>query len=223
MSRGLSANNLAASQAAHVRPLVFVKLEFDGGTEYLHNGVGTYTTLGQTWTGIGKLGEIAPIEESLALSPYAVSMRLTALDADLLEIAVSASGSIFNRSATIYVGLLDDNGQLVDDPIERWSGTMDSMPIALGEENIITLNCENDFRFFEQANGSRFTSEDQQRAYAGDLFFEFLDQMIDKQVNWGVGSSPIKPGGALGVAAPGGRAGFTKVPPGGGRGGVWRP
>lgn len=188
MSRGLSAPTLTAASAAHVRPIVFVKLELDSGTLYLHNAVGTYTWGSQTWTGVGALGSIGEIEEGLDLSPYAVALGLNALDPSLVTVATTEE--VFNRRVTIYIGLLDDNGALVADPHERWSGSGDSMSIRLGGEDGIALNCENDFRFFDQANGSRFTDEDQQRRYPGDLFFEFLPQMIDAKVFWGQGGSP---------------------------------
>ena len=197
MSRGLSAGNLAAIALPHIRPIVFVKLEFDGGTEYIHNAVGTYTTLSQSWEGIGALGDIGPLEEGLDLSPFGVSMTLNALNAELLAIATGEE--VFNRRATIYIGYLDENGVLVADPQERWSGFMDNISIRLGAENALALQCENDFRFFDRANGSLFTDEDQQRRFSGDVFFEFLDQMIDAKLSWGPGGqtnrlgTPIRP------------------------------
>jgi len=186
MSRGLSASNLTAIAAPHVRPLVFVKLEFDAGTEYVHNGVGTYPWGSQTWTGIGALGQIGDLEEGLDLSPYAVTMTLNALDAEL--IAIAEGESVFNRPATVYIGLLDENGVLVADPQHRWSGPMDHITIRLGGEDALALLSENELRFFDQANGSRYTDEDLQGQYSGDLFFNLLDQMLDASVAWGIDS-----------------------------------
>lgn len=186
MTRGLSASNLTAIAASHIRPIVFVKLEFDGGTEYVHNAVGTFTTLGQTWTGIGALGEIGPLEEGLDLSPFGVTLQLNALNTDLMSIATGEP--LFNRRVTIYIGYLDENGVLVADPQERWSGLMDHVSIKLGAENITQLQCENHLRFFDRANGSLFTDEDQQRRFSGDKFFEFLPQMIDVKLTWEPGA-----------------------------------
>lgn len=199
MTRGLSVNNLTAIAAAHIRPIVFVKFVFDGGTEYVHNAVGNYTWGGFTWQGVGALGDIGPLEEGLDLSPYGVTMQLNALDADLLDIVNNEP--LFNRAVTVYIGYLDENGVLVADPQERWSGFMDFPSIRLGLENRIALQCESDLRFFYRANGSLFTDEDQQLRYSGDLFFQFLPQMIDAQINWnGVTASPgtRRPGRAQG-------------------------
>ena len=192
MTRGLSANNLTATAAAHIRPIVFVKFEFDGGAEYAHNAVGNYTTLGQTWSGVGAIGDIGPLEEGLDLSPYGVTMQLNALDAELLNIVNTEP--LFNRRVTIYIGYLDENGALVADPQERWSGFMDFPSIRLGFENGIALQCESDLRFFDRANGSMFTDEHQQRLFSGDKFFEFLPQMIDAQIVWGTDGRVATPG-----------------------------
>lgn len=183
MSRGLSANNLTAIAAAHIRPIVFVALVFDAGTERIHNAVGTYTWGGFSWQGVGALGEISAIEEGLELSPFAVTMQLNGLDSEFIGLATSEP--LFNRRVTIYIGYLDENGVLVSDPQERWSGFMDHVSIRLGAENIIALQCENQFRFFDRANGSLFTDEDQQRRYSGDKFFEYLNQMVDATLTWG--------------------------------------
>ncbi len=201
MSRGLSAPSVTASEALHVRPLVFVKLEFDGGTVYAHNGVGTYTWDSQTWTGIGAIGLIGDLEESTELSPFGVQMTLNALDADLL--ATAESEEVFNRPATIYIGLLDETGVLVDTPSERWSGPMDSISIRLGGEDALTLQCENHLRFFDQANGATFTDEWQQRRYSGDLFFQYLPQIVDARVFW-PGGQPVSLGFPVPMPTPGG-------------------
>jgi hypothetical protein len=220
MTRGLSAGNLSAIAQSHIRPIVFVKLEFDGGTEYVHNAVGTFTWGSQTWTGIGAVGQISALEEGLDLSPFGVTMQLNALNPDLMAIATGEE--VFNRRVTIYIGYLDENGALVADPQERWSGYMDHVSIRLGGEDGIMLQCENDFRFFDRANGSLFTDEDQQRRYPGDVFFEFLDQMIDAQITWGPGGGTSR----LGVPAtprrlPGGPL-PPSSPPNGPRHGVGR-
>lgn len=183
MSRGLSAPNVTASAALHVRPIYFVELVFDTGTVRVHNGVGTFTWGGNSWLGIGSLGEVGPIEESLALSPFSLSLSLTAFDPVLTADAISEE--LYGRASRIYSGLLDDNGQLVADPHQRWGGTMDHVTVRLGGDDRIELVCENGFKFLDRANGALFTDEDQQRRYAGDLFFEFLDQMIDLRVQWG--------------------------------------
>lgn len=193
MSRGLSAENLTAAQALHVRPLEFVEFQFDTATVRIHNGVGTYTFNSQTWTGIGALGSVSPIEEGIELSPYGVTMELWALDPTFLAEALQEA--VFNRTVTWYQGFLDENGQLVDTPAILWKGSGDNTSISLGgERDVITLQCESALRFLELANGARFTDEDQQQRYSGDVLFEYLPQMMDAQVIWGPHAAVVSPG-----------------------------
>lgn len=190
MSRGLSADNVAAATAAHVRPLFFVEFIFDGGTERLHNGLGDYTWGGFTWTGIGDLGEVSSIEEGDDLSPFGVTFKLNALDSVLL--ALAKSQEIYGRAVKVYLGFVGDDGLLVDDPDEFWSGRMETMTIELGgESDSIVVQAESELAIFKQANGRMFTNEDQQARYPGDQFFEYLDQMQDAKIQWGPGGERV--------------------------------
>ena len=138
----------------------------------------------------------ALLQEGLDLSPYAVRMALCGLDQDIIDLVTSEE--VFNRPATIYSGLLDENGVLVDTPTERWSGAMDSLSLVMGgAEEGAALQCESDFRFFDQASGALFTDEHQQRRHPGDLFFEFLPQMQDAKVFWGPNGTPLQLGGRV--------------------------
>ena len=218
MSRGLSSPNVTASTALHVRPLPFLKCAFDSGTLYLHLGVGTYVWGSQTWTGMGALGQIGSLDEGVDLSPFGVSVRLNALDSTLL--AIAEGEEVFNRRVTVYVGFLDENGALIDTPAERWSGWGDSLAIQLGgDQDGLELQCESEMRFFDRSNGARFTDEDQQTRYSGDVMFQYLDQMIDARVTWGPSGNvasvgaPTRGDNLPGVPHPGGAPGPRPRPP----------
>lgn len=221
MSRGLSSPNATASAALHVRPLPFIKCEFDSGTLYLHLGVGTYrwgpggVGTGDTYTGMGALGQIGSLDEGTDLSPFGVTMRLNALDSTLL--ALAEGEEVFNRRVTTYTGFLDENGALVDTPAERWSGWGDSLGLQLGgDQDGIELQCESEMRFSDRTNGARFTDEDQQSRYPSDIMFQYLAQIVDARVPWGPSGSvaavgpPSSPGrGPPRYQTPGG----TPTPP----------
>lgn len=192
MSRSNAAANTTASQAAHVRPITFVKLEFDSGTLRLHNGVGRYEwglddsspPATAVWTGLGAIVSISPIKENDQLSPQRVSFALNALDQTLLD--ELDSEELFERVVTVYWGYLGDDGALTADPDERWRGFMDHSEISLGEVDAIHLHCESEMVRDFRANGGMFTEEDQQERYSGDVGFQYLDQMAaNPRVHWG--------------------------------------
>ena len=181
MARNLAAANLTQLQAAKLIPVLFGEFQFDEGTERLHTGVGTISWGGNDWMGVGTLGSIEPIEESLELSPYAVRVGLSGLNDTLTTRAQNSD--IYGRAMILYVGFLVD-GSLVADPDVIWSGTMDTMAVKRGKENHIVLQGESDLKFFDKSNGLLFTDEDQQKLYPGDLGFEYLDQMQEAEVIW---------------------------------------
>lgn len=190
MSRGLAAANVLAAQQRHVRPIVFLEFQFDSGTLRFHNAVGTYTWGGNSWLGVGALGEIPPYEESDDPTPYRTSYALNGLNAAILSEALEEE--VFERLAIRYDGFIGDDGQLVADPDETRRDLMDTMEILRGDgmESVI-VHCENERARDTQAPGGLFSDEDQQSLYAGDTGFQYLAQMIDSQVHWGPGGERV--------------------------------
>lgn len=181
MSRNLAAANITQSQADHLVPILFGALEFDEGTEYLHTGIGQITWGGNDWTGVGALGSVEPIEESAVLSPFAVRLTISGLATTF--VTRTQNSDIYGRPMKVYVGFLSD-GDLVADPDIIWTGAMDTLTIKLGNENFIALQAESELKFFESTNGVRFTDEDQQLRFPGDLGFEYLDDMQEASIRW---------------------------------------
>lgn len=182
--RALSTAVITEIESATLRFVLFVKLEFDSGTIYLHNGIGTLTWGSNDWLGVGDFGSIEQIEEGVELSPYSLVLLLSGLDSSLMDEAMNQD--YYLRPITLYFGSLDTStGALVDDPDELWSGKMDTAEVSIGTVNGIRLTCESDFAVFDKANQSRFSDAHQQRDYSGDLIFQYMEQMVDTVVVWG--------------------------------------
>ena len=62
---------------------------------------------------------------------------------------------------------------------------MDTMEFTEGDTGELTLNVEREFSQWDKPVVRRYTNADQQARYAGDRFFEFVEQMADKTVYWG--------------------------------------
>ncbi len=182
MSRNLSANLKSASQSRYLNMLIFVKLELDSGTIYLHNGIGTYTFDSNAYLGVGDFGSIDTIEEGAGLSPYSLTLMLSGLDSDLLDEVQNQN--YYLRPVTVYVGALNEDMSLSATPDELFAGFMDSADVSLGEENAIRLKCESDLSIFDQSNNSRFSDADLQNEYPGDLFLQYAEDMIDATIIW---------------------------------------
>jgi len=190
MSRNMAAANVTASQSGLVFPLMLIKLELDSGTLYLTDSVGTVLFDGQTWTGLGGLLDMGPMEESDDRSAYRVWIRLNGTNPDLL--AEAYAEPVYRRAVSVYLGFTDENGDLVEDPDIRWSGYGDTWEVDIGGElESITLFAEDERIRDTRPSGLLWTDEDQQKLYPGDTGFEFLAQIIDARITWGPDGNPV--------------------------------
>ena len=179
-------NNAIKSQV--VIPFFSCELAFSTGTLYFWNGYGDITmTAGgssNTFTGLGDLISVSPIGESDQVEAIGASLSLTGIKSSLISAALSALYT--NRNASIYLGLFDTNKSVVSDVYTLFKGKMDIMKIDEGSETAsITLNIENRLIVFDRPKERRFTHEDQQNRFAGDLGFEFVPDLQDKEIIWG--------------------------------------
>ena len=183
-------NNAVTSQV--VRPLLACELEFSTGTLRFWNGYGDLTmTAGgssNTFTGLGDLMNVSAISESDQVEAVGASLSLTGIKSSLISAALSANYT--NRNASIFLGLFDTNKSVIADVYTLFKGKMDIMKIDEGPESAtIVLNLENRLIVLDRAKERRYTHEDQQLSFAGDLGFEFVPDLQDKEIIWGKASS----------------------------------
>lgn len=185
MSRGFPANVATALAQQHVSIVTFAKLEFPSGTVYVHNSLGTYTWGGQDWLGVGSLGSISQVEEGIDVSPYAITLTLSGLDATMSGAALTED--YFMRPVTIYMGVLDSDDSLLANPTPIWSGFMDQMNLSVGSEggDAIQLIAESELSRFDVSRNLMYTNAAQQERYSGDLFFSHIHKVQGAKFNWG--------------------------------------
>jgi|TARA_R100000995_G_C3451408_1_gene108346 hypothetical protein len=179
-------NNAITSQV--IRPLLACELEFSTGTLRFWNGYGDLTmTAGgssNTFTGLGDLMNVSAISESDQVEAVGAQLSLTGIKSSLISAALSANYT--NRNASIFLGLFDTNKAVIADVYTLFKGKMDIMKIDEGPETAtIALNLENRLIVLDRAKERRYTHEDQQLSFAGDLGFEFVPDLQDKEIIWG--------------------------------------
>ena len=175
----------ALAEANQVRHVLFAQLQFKTRTLYLCTWTQDLVWGGATYQGNGDLAGVSPIEEGIDVSPYHVDLALSGLNAQLVRDAL-ASEEFHLQEIALYVGFLDGAHRLQEDPVEIWSGVMDTAFLSTTGPTIETvLRCESHLAQFQRENGRSFTDEDQQASYSGDRFFEYLPQMRDLTLTWG--------------------------------------
>lgn len=183
MSRGLSVAQQAAVAASVVRPVMFVRMDFLAQPVLVHTSIGDLVTLGETYKGVGNLGSIAPIKEGTLPRSYGAQFTISGVDPAL--VATVQTEHYRGRDIRVYVGFLDSDHKVIGTPIQEWRGRMDYCDISIGASAAITLNAESRLADCDRARTRRYTHEDQQDLYPGDLGFEFVAAMVSKEIVWG--------------------------------------
>ena len=188
MARSITTAFKNAIKSSVVRPLLAVELEFSTGTLRFWNGYGDLTmTAGgssNTFTGLGDLIGVSPIGESDQVEAIGASLSLTGIKSSFISTALS--GNYTNRNASIFLGVFDTSKSVIADVYTLFKGKMDIMKIDEGSESAtITLNLENRLIALDRPLNRRFTHEDQQERFSGDLGLEFVPDLQDKEIIWG--------------------------------------
>ena len=189
MSRSVNAATMAAGKAELVRSVNLIRLgyasadalyastPFDMGFDW--NGDGAV----ETFRGVGALGSISAVEEGTAVAPQSLTLTLTGID--LATIAVALGDDYQGRDCRIWEAFLDEDHAIIGAPYVLFRGRMDTQDIELGETATITLTVRSRLADWRRPRIRRYTNEDQQSVYPGDLGLEFVPQMVEKQLVWG--------------------------------------
>ena len=188
MARDITSDFNTAIKDTVVKPLFAIELEFSDGTLRFWTGYGSITmTAGgssKTFTGTGDLLTISPIGESSTLQMQGITVALTGIKSSLISSMLTAEYT--NRDASLYMGLINSSGAVVNDVYTLFKGKMDVCNIAEGPETCnITLNVESRLVSFELPKERLYTLEDQQVDFSSDLGFEFIPSLQDKEITWG--------------------------------------
>ena len=183
--RNLSTEMQAVSTAEVVRPIIFVECEFDSGDINLWNGVGSLSYVGKNYIGAGNLLAVEPVSESTDLRANGTSVTLSGLNNTLVGLAKDEDYQ--GRALTVKLGAMDENNDVIADPVIMFSGFMDTMMLTeSGESSTITIDVENKLIQMDRARVRRFTDNDQRIDYPNDDGFSFVTKIQDREINWGV-------------------------------------
>lgn len=221
MARDLDASILSELPKGAVQVALLAALDFDTGWVRVWSGIGNLIYDGETYQGIGYLGEIAPITESGAsVSATAITLNLSGIPSSLLSVAFTSQYQ--GRKARVWLGFFDTAWALLE-CVLLFAGRMDTMVIDEGPEtSTITVSAESHLADLKRPRVRRYTNADQQEMYPGDRGLEFIESIQNVEVAWGPGSGggtystpPVLSSGTSG----GGSSPNTYAEPGGGDGG----
>jgi len=182
--RGMSAAMLAEIEKPSVRLVHLIKFELTT-TVYLTDAHKNITFESNEYENIGHLLSIGTVVESLEIKVNKTSLTLSGVDQAFISIFLSQN--ITNKRLTFYEGLLDNSGNLIDSPLQTFSGRADNFTCdedTRAGTATITVTAANHWLDWERISGRRTNNDDQQHYYPGDRGFNFAAEII-KDLKWG--------------------------------------
>jgi len=208
MSREVGAIQ-SALEASEIQPLFAVQLMLDAQPLYFWTGLGDLTIDGITYVGTGQFLAISEMEETAEIAAKGAVITLSGIPSELLSLAISTPYQ--GRLCKILFGAINankqylkqENGDFVlteaggriditdgdDTPaINLFTGYIDKMDIDEGPEtSTIAMSIESRLIDLERPRIFRFSDQNQKTRYPIDKGLEFVEDLQDKQFNWGRG------------------------------------
>lgn len=182
MNRNIDSGTVSAVSAGHVPYLFFVQMDFSTPLRVCSAAYDIEWN-GYIWLGLGTLGGLEPIEEQAGLEAIGARLTLTGIPTEV--IAISLGEKYQGRPCQIWFTPLRDDLQMLLTPVRLFSGRMDTMDSEVGDTATITVTAESRMVSWDKPRVRRYNNEDQQSRYPGDRGFEFVAQMVERNLLWG--------------------------------------
>lgn len=185
MSRYLTANQNSLSSQNVVALRQLADIGVTSGTVYACNGYRYLFTMGNTYSPVGMLGGIEPIQEESDPFPRGLKMWLAAINSSQLYEPLREQ--MFNRPVKVYEVFLEpETFALTNTPELRWQGLIDEVEIRFQDPergNYYEVGAETDLR--RTPKRAFFNHESQFIAFSGDLFFDWMPIIPTYRSMWG--------------------------------------
>jgi len=168
---------------SNYRAIALVKIPDFDNPVYLHTGIGRYFFEGNRYESVGGLGGIDSVEENGELDPTRIKLTLSGLpyDADTSEYLLEDNYQ--NKEVTIYLALLDDNNQIINNPLVMFVGYTGNVNIKTGATATISIDVIDELTMWNKKQTWRYNDETQQRLYPADTSLQYIFN-TNKSLQW---------------------------------------
>lgn len=191
MPRSMVLATETALAASNVCWVLLYELYFPSGTVRFCSAMHDVAWDGNTFIGAGAVAAVEPVVESIAPSALARNIQFSGIDPAYLSAILDDAYQ--GQTMREYLAILDEHWELIGDPILTFEGRMDEPEVSLGAEASIQLSVENRMAGWDQPRLRRYNHADFTARNPGDMFFEYVEEMQDKTIVWGVYKGPVAP------------------------------
>lgn len=162
---------------------LLVMIDHPSGVFRGWTGIGSLEYDNQIWTGVGRLGQITPVNSVSDISIQEVRFTLSGVDPDNLDVLNEA---VRLRPAQAWLACLDDKGKIVDEPFQLLDCEMDTQELNVEEGGTATIViiARSGFFSLERSQNEVWSNEDQQRRFPGDTGLSYLASLQNQDIQW---------------------------------------
>jgi hypothetical protein len=136
----------------------------------------------ETYKGLGDLVGVGPVSETEDIRANPLTLTLSGVPSTMISIVLGTQYQ--GRLTSLWLGFIGSSGLIVD-PVLLFRGKADIMVIDEGPEtSLITFTAESRLADLQRSRIRRFTDQDQQQLFPGDLGLEFVAVIQNTEVVW---------------------------------------
>lgn len=172
----------------HRAAALLVQLDLDSGTQRYTTASSAVTAMSQTWLAAGGLVSIGPIRETGTQEVIGWEFGISGLSP--AQTAIFLAEPVQGRRVRAWLALFDTDYSVIDSPGLVFDGLLDApaREIDMNGKAVIAYAAESRHAIARRASNRRFTDADQQDRHPGDLWFQFVPQMVEKRIEFGKGA-----------------------------------
>ena len=179
----IDAATLAAMESSQIGNWIYlVELNLDSGDLFYTTASAPKLFNGNTYEPLGAIGSISEVEESSNLDPADYSIVIGAVDTAIIQLFLGQN--IINRTCSSHVAIVDENQDIIGQPIEYFRGLLQPPLINDSAEPTITIDIRDILADWDRNLESRYTDAEQRRLYPSDYCFEFVSTIAGQEITW---------------------------------------
>lgn len=182
MARNLPSPMIQSITSNAIVPVALLDLTLKSGNTHVWSGTGNITYSGNTYSGVGSLGQVGDIKEGVEVKAEGTTVSLSGIDSTLLGDCLNDIQ--LGAPATLSLGIV--SGGQITAVYPMYVGTVDKPTIPVNPDKFtITLAIENRMLNLQRPTMRRYTAGDQNYYYSTDTGFNWVETLNDIALLWG--------------------------------------
>lgn len=183
MPRDIDTNTQSALSETVSPVAVMVDLEIGGAFTYVWSGYGNLVWNGNTYQGVGKLGNVSVVQETNSV--YATSATISLEGVNDSDLESTMDSLTIGSTCTIYLATIG-NGVIVGTPVPIFSGLTDQGAISESTNTTsVSIDIESKMSQLQRNREYRWTDQMQRFLYPNDGALRYTNTLQNWLGTWG--------------------------------------